>query len=211
MQNHPAPNNSPSENLIFTARVPFSLWLEFEETSGWEDLTDDCANISVRLVDGRSYHLNVWTFKFFQSAFQYEGQQQDQYLIPPDLFVKELTRECIEKTMVDLLKEGNDLRNTLNPSVFGLNYRAPYESLDLPSDKLEAWVEQQLQALLPTEFTPTDGTFFIEARHTKTGTTIVKLNEDAYVSLDAAPANTLRLYSNAYDFWEREMKKEVFR
>jgi len=38
------------------------------------------------------------------------------YQTPPDLFVKELTRDCIEKTISDLLKKG-DLEDVLNPTV----------------------------------------------------------------------------------------------
>jgi hypothetical protein len=38
------------------------------------------------------------------------------YLIPPDLFVQELTRDCIEKTVSDLLKLG-DLEKILNSRI----------------------------------------------------------------------------------------------
>ncbi len=38
------------------------------------------------------------------------------YQIPPDLFVKELSRNCIEQTIKDLLKLG-DLEEVLNPSI----------------------------------------------------------------------------------------------
>mgnify|MGYP000912736447 CR=1 FL=1 len=39
------------------------------------------------------------------------------YQKPPDLFVKELTRECIEQTIQDLLKIG-DLEKVLNQSIY---------------------------------------------------------------------------------------------
>ena len=38
------------------------------------------------------------------------------YIKPPDLFVKELTRDCIHRTIVDLLKQGN-LEDVLNPGI----------------------------------------------------------------------------------------------
>ena len=38
------------------------------------------------------------------------------YQTPPDLFVKKLTRDCIEKIISDLLKKGN-LEDVLNPTV----------------------------------------------------------------------------------------------
>lgn len=41
------------------------------------------------------------------------------YVTPPDLFVKELTRECIQATITDLLKKG-DLEKVLNPSCLSL-------------------------------------------------------------------------------------------
>jgi hypothetical protein len=40
------------------------------------------------------------------------------YQVPPDLFVQELTRECIERTIEDLLNI-DDLEKVLNPSVGG--------------------------------------------------------------------------------------------
>jgi hypothetical protein len=39
------------------------------------------------------------------------------YQVPPDLFVRELTRDCIEKTISDLL-DIDDLEKVLNPSIF---------------------------------------------------------------------------------------------
>jgi len=38
------------------------------------------------------------------------------YQTPPDLFVKEMTRDCIEITISDLLDKG-DLEDVLNPTV----------------------------------------------------------------------------------------------
>jgi hypothetical protein len=39
------------------------------------------------------------------------------YQIPPDLFIEELSRNCIEKVISDLLTKG-DLEEVLNPSVY---------------------------------------------------------------------------------------------
>lgn len=89
----------------------FTLWLEFEEvdSSNWNAENDFC-NIHIHLDDGRHYGLNVWTYKFLEIAVSYAEQNGENlngiYEIPPDLFVKELTRECIEKTIKDLLKIG---------------------------------------------------------------------------------------------------------
>lgn len=102
-------------------KINFKLWLEFEEVepNNW-GIENEFCNIQVHLEDGRHYGINVWTYKFLQTAIDEDkktGQNLNGlYQKPPDLFVKELTRECIEKTVNDLLKIG-DLEAVLNPSV----------------------------------------------------------------------------------------------
>ncbi len=103
-------------------KLNFKLWLEFEEvdTKNW-DIENEFCNIHVDLEDGRHYGINVWTYKFLQTAIDDDkktGQNlSGLYQKPPDLFVKELTRECIEQTIQDLLKIG-DLEKVLNPSIY---------------------------------------------------------------------------------------------
>lgn len=99
----------------------FKLWLEFEEVDpGNWDRENDFANAHIDLPDGRHYGINVWTYKFLETAIEHELQEKNNlqglYIIPPDLFVKELTRQCIYQTIGDLLKIG-DLEMVLNPSV----------------------------------------------------------------------------------------------
>lgn len=103
--------------------MDFKLWLEFEQVdSGNWDIHNEAANVIVELPDGRTYGINVWTFKFLETAIGFDKQQSATgaglYVVPPDLFVKELTRVCIEKTIYDLLTQG-DLENVLNPSIVG--------------------------------------------------------------------------------------------
>jgi hypothetical protein len=104
----------------------FKLWLEFEEVdpSSW-DIENDFAIIHVDLLDGRHYGLNIWTYKFFETAINDDickkNNLDGKYLIPPDLFVKELTRDCIQQAIADLLKKG-DLEKVLNPTVLSKNY-----------------------------------------------------------------------------------------
>ena len=99
----------------------FTLWLEFEvvDPGSW-NIKNDFANIHVDFADGRHYGINVWTFKYFETAIAQDINQGNNlkglYLTPPDLFVKELTRSCINATISDLLKLGN-LEDVLNPSV----------------------------------------------------------------------------------------------
>lgn len=101
----------------------FKLWLEFEavDPENW-DIENEFANIHVDLPDGRHYGINVWTYKFLETSVKYDQVSGENlnglYQRPPDLFVKELTRDCIEKTIMDLLKKRN-LENLLNTSVLG--------------------------------------------------------------------------------------------
>ncbi len=99
----------------------FTLWLEFEEVepASWNKENDFC-NIHVDMEDGRHYGLIIWTYAYLETAIEEDkktGQNLNAlYQKPPDLFVKELTRECIEKAIEDLLKIG-DLEKVLNPSI----------------------------------------------------------------------------------------------
>lgn len=100
----------------------FTLWLEFEEVdqTTWDKENEFC-NIHIDLEDGRHYGLNVWTYKFLETAIN-EDKKTGQnlsglYQKPPDLFVKELTRECLEQTIQDLLKV-DDLEKVLNLSIY---------------------------------------------------------------------------------------------
>ena len=100
----------------------FTLWLEFEEVepNNW-NIENEFCNIHVDLEDGRHYGLNIWTYKFLETSINYDKETGQNlgglYQKPPDLFVKELTRECIEQTIQDLLKAG-DLEKVLNPSIY---------------------------------------------------------------------------------------------
>ena len=99
----------------------FKLWLEFEHADfSNSDMENEFCNISVDLPNGKHYGINVWTYKFLETAKETDEKSGENlnglYQIAPDLFVKELTRESIEKTITDLLKIGN-LEDILNPSV----------------------------------------------------------------------------------------------
>ncbi|AUC17138.1 hypothetical protein BTO06_15890 [Tenacibaculum sp. SZ-18] len=101
--------------------MEFKLWLEFEEVEpGNWDIENEFCNIHVDLPDGRHYGVNVWTFKFLETSIRQDIENGENlnglYQTPPDLFVKELTRDCIEKTISDLLEKG-DLEDVLNPTV----------------------------------------------------------------------------------------------
>jgi hypothetical protein len=115
--------------------LDFTLWLEFEHvdySSRWSSEIDafitgvdwnrenEACNVIVDLPDGRRYGINVWTYAFLTTVVAMDAESGHNlygtYQKPPDLFVKELTRECIEATIADLLKDGN-LEDVLNPTV----------------------------------------------------------------------------------------------
>ena len=103
----------------------FRLWLEFEEVEpGNWDIENGFCNIHVYLEDGRKYGLTVWTYEFLGSAVNMDKETGQHlhglYQKPPDLFVKELTRKCIEEAIEDLLKV-DDLEKVLNLSVYSRN------------------------------------------------------------------------------------------
>lgn len=92
--------------------IKFELFLDFEETktSSWSK-ENDSSQIEIKLEDGRSYELLVWTFQHFETARRIEAEiiksEDPQYLIPPDLLVKELTRECIQESIEEVLEMGD--------------------------------------------------------------------------------------------------------
>lgn len=102
-------------------KTAFKFWLEFEEIdpNNW-GIENEFSNIHIELDDGRHYGLNVWTYRFLETSVTKDkktGQNLNGlYQKPPDLFVKELTRDCIQKTIEDLLKI-DDLEKVLNPSI----------------------------------------------------------------------------------------------
>ncbi|MCB2376888.1 hypothetical protein LGH70_04805 [Hymenobacter sp. BT635] len=113
----------------------FTLWLEFEHvdfSTRWDQATEtfvtggdwdrenEACNIHVTLPDGPHYGITVWTYQFLQTAIKLSKEQNEDlnglYQRPPDLFVRELTRQCLEATITDLLRRG-PLEQVLNPSV----------------------------------------------------------------------------------------------
>lgn len=110
----------------------FTLWLEFEavDPGNW-DIHTEFANVMVHMSDGRRYGVNVWTYGFLPLAVEMDKANglEGLYLTPPDLFVKELTRDCIERSIRDLIKR-DDLEYALNSTVLA------YKDIDDDEDDL---------------------------------------------------------------------------
>ncbi|WP_111595113.1 hypothetical protein [Chitinophaga dinghuensis] len=95
----------------------FKLRLEFEEIDpGNWNIENEYCNVMVRLPNETYYAINVWTYKFFETAVSENTGEGKSYVVPPDLFVKELSRACIQETIQSLLEVG-PLEQMLNPSV----------------------------------------------------------------------------------------------
>jgi hypothetical protein len=170
-----------SERIIEIGEIPFKLWLEFEETSPWDDIENDFANIGVDTLDGRSYGINVWTFKFLESATKQDEKNGENlsglYQTPPDLFVKELSRDCVEKTIADLLEKGN-LEEYLNTSIFGLQYLEPYwDAMEMEDKSIQA-LKKELNLELPDNHILHNEPIELIARKTNNDDIVLELEDE---------------------------------
>lgn len=190
----------------------FALWLEFEETEGWEDLTNDFANIEVTLEDGRKYGINVWTFNYLNEAKKEEGNL---YVIPPDLFVAELTRDCVEQAISKLLEEG-ELENLLNPSVFNLNFLDPWWDI-METPDLGERVSAELKKELPRNHKLYNGKYEVLAKRQDNDEILVELNSGELATIHLTwsgkeeqgnfPLTTY--FRNSQEFWQKSMKQSI--
>lgn len=206
-----------SEKIIENGDNSFKLWLEFEETSPWDDLENDFANILVDTLDGRKYGINTWTIKFLATAHDEEIKEGNQnYIIPPDLFVKELTRDCIEEAIKKLLNEGN-LEEVLNESVFSLNFIEPYcDVMDMDEAYIQSLMDK-LKVELPQNHILNNESFDLIAKKENNDDIILELDngEIAVVHLtwkgskETKGFPLTRIYKNKLDFWNKEMRQDI--
>lgn len=212
--------HSQSEKIIKNGNISFKLWLEFEISSPWNDLENDFANISVNTLDGRQYGINVWTYKFLESAVKHDKKSGENlnglYLTPPDLFVKELTRSCIEKTIIDLLEKGN-LEEELNESTFGLDFIEPYlDAIEMEEETIQAYTNE-LKLQLPENHILKKKAFDAIAQNTYNNDIVLRLknrnivvvqsNWKSQITIGEFPI--IRTYINKLDFWKNEMKQNI--
>jgi hypothetical protein len=200
-------------------KIDFKLWLEFENAEGWNDLTNDFAYIGVDLMDGRYYGINVWTYGFFDKAVNYDISKNEDgkglYLVPPDLFVRELTRKCIEQTVTELLKQG-DLEELLNPSIFGLKFLEPWcdvlEMIDLGESLFTELInelnpEHKLYGQKIEVLAIRDDNNDILIGFENEQLALVHLTFSGKIEENNYPLT--EFYINEKDFWKRKMKKDI--
>ncbi len=210
-------DNPLSDKIVSLGSTSFKLWLEFEETTPWDDVTNDFANVIVDTLDGRSYAINIWTFKFHQTALKHEANEgNEQYLIPPDLFVNELTRPRIEQVISNLLDVG-PLESVLNPSVFGLKFIEPYWSRwDMEDDMIEG-LTNELHREMPNDHPLKDQTFQLLARDQRNDDIILELDDESIAvihltwkqSQEFSGFPLTRMYPSPQAFWEAEMREVI--
>ncbi|MDW3196529.1 MAG: hypothetical protein R8G66_29405 [Cytophagales bacterium] len=202
--------------VISAGDFNFKLWTEFENTGNWEDLTDDYANIEVNLMDGRRYVITLCTFKYFQTEINRESANKEViYQLPSDLYVKELTRECVEQTISELLQEG-DLEELLNESVFALDFLEPWiDCYDLEDfgDSLKAELEKELHEDHPLF---EKGVEILAKRQDNDDILIeIENGQLALVHLtwsgkrEQGSFPLTELYLGQRDFWKRAMKEQI--
>ena len=206
-----------SEKIIKNGNNSFKLWLEFEETSPWDDLENDFANVCVDTLDGRRYGINVWTFKFLSTAQKEEQNEGNpSYIIPPDLFVKELTRNCIEKTIKELLNEGN-LEEILNESIFGLNLLEPYyDAIEMEETNIQALINE-LKLELPENHILYNESVELIARKVDNDDIVLELMDGriavVHLTWKSKKENNgyplTRVYKDEIEFWNKEMKQDI--
>ncbi len=130
-----------------TLSPEFELWLESEN---WADENDwdpknDFMNVQVKLPDGRCYNLNIWTYNYFnarvEETVQKKGSNKN-YIIPPDLFVEELSRERICEVVSDMLRYDSHLDEAVHDPVF---------SMELPDSWIDAYELPDLGESLENE------------------------------------------------------------
>lgn len=196
----------------------YSLWLEFEHTTPWdESASNDCAIIRVELDDGRAYGINVWTFDFLKTSIDFDIKEGKSGLfqIPPDLFVQQLTRECIEKTIVELLNQGN-LEDLLNPTIFNLNFVNPWMDAEQLNDRGVSLKQELLHELHP-QHSLFNKNFRILAKRQDNDTILIELENGKLATVHLTWKKTSEsgnypitvFFSSPLDFWKCKMKYDI--
>lgn len=211
--------NPLKEKIVSIGETPFKLWLEFEETSPWDDITNDFVNIGVDTLDGRSYGINTWTYKFLERAVNYDVKNgaggNRNYMIPPDLFVKELSRDCIEQVIAELLDRG-ELEKLLNESIFFLNFIDPWIWIIDLVDLGDGLLEELKKEIHPNH--PLFGKDFdIKAKRKGSNLILVELDKGEMAlanltlsgKMESGPFPEVSFYANPKDFWNRYLKEDI--
>lgn len=204
---------------------PFKLWLEYNpfdelepDLSDW-DMKNEFCNIGVDLFDGRYYGINVWTYKYFETAIAQDiisGENNGgSYISPPDLLVKDLTEACIEAAISDLLLKG-DLEQFLNPSVFSIRFKPPWTGYLDMEDQGDA-LEKEIKTIITASHVLSGLDFTILAMRNDINEIALELDDRsiALVQYDKdrkeeiKELQVLQIFRNKEDFWKRKLRKDI--
>ena len=204
--------NQLSQKIIQHPETPYKLWLEFEETEPWEDITNDFANIAVDTMDGRYYGINVWTKKYSENN-KVKDESGEQI---PDLIVDRLTREQIQIS-IDKILSSDTIENALNQSTFNLQFLDPYWSVDEMDQSAISSLMKELKLELNIKHPLRHLECDLIARKINNDDIVLKLADDRIAvvhltwksieEIDGYPIT--RMYDNEIEFWKREMSKDI--
>lgn len=201
-----------SQKIIQHPKTPYKLWLEFEETEPWEDITNDFANIAVDTMDGRYYGINVWTKTYFENS-KVKDESDEQI---PDLIVDKLTREEIQIS-IDKILNSETIENALNHSTFNLQFIDPYWSADEMNESAISGLLKELKLELNLKHPLRYLKYNLIARKINNDDIVLKLVDERIAvvhltwksieEIDGYPIT--RIYDNEIEFWKREMSKDI--
>ncbi len=191
------------------SKIPFKLWLEFEETDCWNDLKNDFANVIVDMLDGRIYDINVWTYNFLEAVIKQNKENGNNlnglYEVPPDLFVQELN----EKIITDLLNKG-DLEKILNNTIFDLKFMEPYWGVNEMKEQNVLNVMNELHIELSENHLLQNEKYELIARKTNNDDIVLDVHLTWKSKQETGKYPITRIYKDKIDFWKKEMKHDIF-
>ena len=213
-------DNPNFEKIISAGDIKFKLWTEFELWPDPWDTKNEFANIGVNTLDGRRYGINVWTFDFLKTSIELFAKNNEDvqryYQIPPDLFVREMTRECLEATLIDLLNNEGDLEEYLNESIFGLNFLSPWLDVDELDDLGESLLIE-LYKELPKNHPLHQKKLDILAKREDNDDILVELEDFSLAVVHLTWKGNqeqegfplTKFYYNKKYFWEKRLKQDI--
>ena len=178
------------------------------------------------MLDGRLYQLNVWTFDYLHTVASRDASLgingHGQYVMPPDLFVRELSRPCIERTIVELLNLGH-LDEWRNTSIFGLRYMKPWQDARTLADAGRSYHRRLLQQMHPqhplcscTREEEPNGELSVLAIHEDEERVLFELSEagtlaEVNFAQQASFGPETTFYNSPRAFWEQVLAPDQYR
>lgn len=197
----------------------FKLWLEYNpfdvaepDLTDW-DLQNEFCNIGVNLLDGRYYGINVWTYEYVETAIaqhRISGKNLGgSYISPPDLLVKDLTKDCIEATISDLLSKG-DLELFLNPSVFNIRFKPPWTDANDLGRQGDA-LKKDLQTKITAGHILFSRGFTVLALRNDNNEIVLGLDDGsiALIQKEDKDLSVIKIFRNKEDFRKLKLRNDI--